>query len=210
MRVRVHAGRDAQLHVRRGQTFCMQRVETVEFVEAVDDDVVHSGRDRVPELVERLVVAVQDATTCRDARSNRREELAPGGDVEQQAFLVRETRHCPAQERLRGVHDPVRAEFGNRLAAAAAQVRLVVDEQRGSELGRKIRDAHTTDAESTVRRHLGGVGQQTTLESGHICSGALIPSRSNPQDMTRAVMSQRCRREFRTDSSSAFSTGQCS
>ena len=60
--VGVDARRDAQEDLRRGpDAVGGERVEAVELVEGVDDDVAHAGLDRHPQLGDRLVVAVQRA-----------------------------------------------------------------------------------------------------------------------------------------------------
>ena len=51
MGVGVHTRCDAQLHVRCGQAFRTECIETVQFVEAVDDDVIHPGCDCQTKLV---------------------------------------------------------------------------------------------------------------------------------------------------------------
>ena len=112
-------GRDAQQHVGDGEPVAVQRVEAIELVEAVDDDAPHAGRDRQPQLVDALVVAVHDARRGGHAGGEHDVQLATAGDVEQQPFLVREPGHRPAEERLGGVDHPARPEGGDRLAAAA-------------------------------------------------------------------------------------------
>ena len=95
-------------------------------------------------------------------------QLAAGGDVEQQPLLVGEPGHRPAQERLGGVHDTAAAERRDRLAAAGAQVRLVVDEQRRAELVGEVGERATADAQPAVVTDRGRVGQQAERDRrGH-------------------------------------------
>ena len=144
--VGVHARRDPQQDLRgAARRRRRERVEPVELVERVDDDVADAGLDRHPQLGDRLVVAVQHARRRRHTGSERDVQLAARGDVEQQPLVVRELGHRLAQERLGRVDHALVAERGDRLAAAVAQVRLVVDEQRRAELGRQLGDRAPAD-----------------------------------------------------------------
>ena len=96
--------------------------------------------DRHAQFVDRLVVAVQRTGRGRHAGGEGDVQLAAGGDVEQQSFVVRQLRHRLAQERLGRVDHPLVTEGGDRLAAPVAQVGLVVHEQRRAELGGQVGD----------------------------------------------------------------------
>ena len=166
--VGVDPGRDPQQDVGRGSDpLLVEHVEAVELVERVDDDVTHTGRDRLTQLVDALVVAVQHARRGGHAGRQRDVELTAGRDVEQHPLLVREPRHRPAQERLRGVDGTLVTERGDGLAAARPQVRLVVDEQRCAELGRQLLDRAPTDRQPPVGTDVGGVGEQSAGERAH-------------------------------------------
>jgi hypothetical protein len=133
----VNAGCDPQLHVRRGQTLRMQSVESVEFVETVDDDVAHtrtflnvgtSGEGHL-QFLEALVVAVEDASIRRDSGVESHEELTPRGHVEQETFFVDEASHRRTQDSLRRIDDSIDSEGRDRFTTPCSQVCLVVDEQ---------------------------------------------------------------------------------
>ena len=168
--VGVHARRDAQQHVRRRTgAGGVQGVEAVELVEAVDDDVAHAGLDRRAQLVDALVVAVQRARVGGHAGRERDVQLAAAGDVEEHPLLVRQPGHRPAQERLRRVDRPAGAERVDRLAAAGAEVRLVVDEHRRAVLGGQLVDAAPADHQRAVRRDRRRVRQEGSGQRAHDC-----------------------------------------
>ena len=145
----------------------MQRVEPVELVERVDDDLTDPASERQAQLVEALVVAVHDAGARRHSRCQRHVQLAAGRDVEEHALLVGEAGHRLAQERLGGVDRPARSERRHRLAAAGAQVGLVVDEHRRTELGDELVDATAADRQRAVVGDRRVVRQQPPIEHGH-------------------------------------------
>ena len=89
----------------------------------------HAGLDPSAQLAHRLVVAVKHQAVPGHARGQRHVQLASGGHVQAQALGVHEARHGDTEERL-GCVGHLRPERGHSLAAAAAQVLLVVDEQR--------------------------------------------------------------------------------
>ena len=138
------------------QALGVERVEPVELVEAVDDDVADALAQRHPQLVDALVVAVHRQRVGRDAGAQRDEHLAAAGDVEQHPLLVREARHRHAQERLGRVDRVLMAERVDRLAAAVAEVLLVVDEQRRAVLGGELGDGEAADRQPAV----GGDGRR--------------------------------------------------
>ena len=110
-------------------------------------------------------------------------QLAAGGDVEVHALLVGEARHGDAEEGLGRVGDAT-GEGGDGLAAAVAQVLLVVHEERCAELVGDVEQVAPTDREPTVVADDGVVGEQVAgkRRRHHICSGADTPSRSSPID----------------------------
>ena len=180
--VGVHARCDPQQHLgRRPDAGGGEGVEPVELVEGIDDDVADTGGDRRLQLGGRLVVAVQDARRRRHPGGERDVQLATRGDVEQEPFVVGEPRHRLAQERLGGVDHPLPTEGANGLAAAGAQVLLVVDEHRGAELGGEVVDTAPPDREVPVGGDPSAVGEEVPFDSArcrvHICSGASMPSR---------------------------------
>lgn len=128
----------------------MQAVESVELVEAVHHDVEHAGGDGLSQLLVGLVVPVHRAHRRRHAGREHRVQFPAGRDVEQEALLVGETRHRPAQERLGRVDDAAGTELRHRLAAAGAQVVLVVHVQRRAELLREAGHGDAPDGEDTA------------------------------------------------------------
>ena len=144
-----------------------EHVEAIEFVEGVDDDVADLGLDRLTEFVARLVVAVERARARRDAGGERDVQLAAGGDVEQQPLVVGEPGHRSAEERLGGVDHPLVPERRDRLPAPGAQVRFVVDEQRGTELLGEVLDRHAADRQPAVVADRCRVRQQPPGDRAH-------------------------------------------
>ncbi len=136
MGVGLDAGGDAHQHVRLGQAAGDERLDAVELVERVDDDAPHSGLQRGCELGFRLVVAVEDDPGGREADALRDVQLAAGGDVEVQAFLLDEFGHGDAEKRLARVGHRVGTEGVAVFAAAEAQLVFAVDvERRAEEVG---------------------------------------------------------------------------
>ena len=154
-------GRDPEQHLGHEPVVGVERGEAVELVEAVDDDPADAGRAGRPQLVGRLVVAVEHEPVGGHAGGERDVELAAGGHVEVHALLVGEAGHGQAQERLGGVGDAV-AEGGDRLAAAGPQVGLVVDEQRRAEALGQVEQVAAADRQPAVGADRGGVGQQVS------------------------------------------------
>ena len=186
--VGLDARRDAQQHRRpsrppRGH----ERLEAVELVVAVDDDAADARRRRrAAQLVLGLVVAVQDEPVGGHPGGEGDVELAAGGHVEVQPLLVGEAGHRPAEERLRGVGGAV-GERVDGLPAPGPQVRLVVDEQRRAELGRRARAVEQPPIASQPSSPTAAVSGSRCRgqRAGHctaqsIRSGADTPSRSRP------------------------------
>ena len=141
--------------------------------------------------------------------------LAAAGDVEQHALLVRQPSHRPAQERLGGVHGALVTERVDRLATAAAQVHLVVDEQRRAVGRRQVgapTDHRSSSEPSSATAAVSGSRWRGSevMSSDYIRSGASMPSIDNPCARTRAVRSASANRLSRSSSVGAFSTGQAS
>ncbi len=147
---------------RRADTGGGEHVEPIEFVEGVDDDVPHLGLDGLAEFVARLVVAVHGAGARRDAGGQRHVEFPARGDVEQQALVVRELCHRPAQERLGRIDDPLVSERGDGFTTPRSQMGLVVDEQRRAELLGEFLHRASADREHPVVPDGRRVRQQPT------------------------------------------------
>ena len=159
----------------------MQRVETIELVERVDDGAPDPAVRAMRSSSDALVVAVEHEPLGRKAGSQGDVQLAAGRDVEAQPFLVDEPHHRSAQERLRRVDREVGSERRDGLTTARPQVLLVVDEQRSAVLGREVEEVDATDRQPTRARRRsqcrarGGAGSRA-----HITSGACTPSTSRP------------------------------
>ncbi len=165
MGVGVHARRDADQDVRRSAGAAgVQVIEAVELVEAVDDDVAHAGVEGRAQLVEALVVAVHRARRRRHAGGEHDVQLAPAGDVEEHALLVRQAGHRPAQERLRRVDRAPGAERFDGLAAPRPQVSFVVDEDRRPVGGGELVDAAAADDQAPVGGHRRRIRQEVARE----------------------------------------------
>ncbi len=128
----------------------MKVLESIELVEGVDDDAPDPRLDRETEFLLALVVAMKHAGRGGHPSRESDVQLAAGRHVEQQALLVGEAGHGPAEERLGGVDDASRAESGDGLAATTAQMILVVDEERRSELLHERPEMATADGEPTI------------------------------------------------------------
>ena len=185
----------------------MELREPVELVEAVDHDATHPGGPRVPQLLDRLVVAVEHEALGRNAGGQGHVQLAAGGHVEVHPLFVREARHRQAQEGLGGVGHAV-AEGGDRFPAPTPEVGLVVDEQRACRAARPGRARRIRRCEVVRRRRPppspAAAGEERPLTSipgaapapsrrlpggrasreprplAHIASGADTPRRSSP------------------------------
>ena len=152
---------------------------------------------------------MQNASARRNTGVECNEQLATSGDIQQQAFFVRESSHGGAEECLGGIHHRVVAKGRSGLRATSPQVGFVVDEQwRAVRAGQIVNIAATND-EATVH-HLRSVRQEVAADRGHICSGASIPNICSPSAKIRAVRSHSANRLSRMTSLSAFNTEHCS
>ena len=182
--VRLDAGRGPDEDLRPEPVVGMELREPVELVEAVDHDATHPGGPRLPQLLDRLVVAVEHEALGRNASGQGHVQLAAGGHIEVHPLLVRQARHGQAQEGLGGVGHAV-AEGGDRLPAPTPEVGLVVDEQGRAVLLGQVEHVASTDAKPSVVADRRRVRQQAARERpghalGYIASGADTPSRSSP------------------------------
>ncbi len=91
-----------------------------------------------------------------DACSKRNMHLSAGGDIDPHPFLGRELGHRLAEERFGGV-GRAGAKACDRFTTACSQVCLVVDEERGPELGGQLHDVDPADREPAVGIDGGGV-----------------------------------------------------
>ncbi len=140
-----------------------QPAQPCHLVEGVHHDAPDAGLEGGGELVGRLVVAVQDEPGGGYPGRQGDVELPAGGDVEVHALLVGQSGHGAAEEGLGGVGHTV-TPGGGRLPAGTAQVVLVIDEQRRTELGRQVEQVDVPHPEVPVLTHLGRVRQEVTLD----------------------------------------------
>ena len=97
---------------------------------------------------ERLVGAVQRDPLGRESGAQREPQLAAGADVQRQPLVVQPAHDLGAQERLSGVVHAVGAAEGvGEILAAAAEVGLVDDHQRGAVLLGEVADVDAGQAQ---------------------------------------------------------------
>ncbi len=144
----------------------LHSLDAVQFVERVDNDSPDTGLDCLLQLVGRLVVAVHDEPTRRDAGSEGDLQFATGRDVEAHAGVVGELRHGSAQECLGGVDDSVRERFYG-CVALVAKVLLVVHEEGTTEFGGEVECVAAADRQSTVVDRRVHREQREGERSGH-------------------------------------------
>ena len=145
----------------------VEGLEAVELVEAVDDDVAHAGLERHQQLGVALVVAVQRARARRHAGRQDDVQLAAAGDVEQHPLVVGQAGHRPAEERLGRVGGPLVPEGVDGLAAAGAEVRLVVDEDRRAVDRGELVDPAAADDQRAVVGDRRRVRQEGSRQRAH-------------------------------------------
>ena len=123
---------------------------------------------------------MEDDPFGREAGVQRDVELTAGGDVEVQALLRHQAGHRDAQERLARVRDAAGAEEAGVLPAAAAEIVLVVHEQRRAEVGRqrveRVRVLERGRYECPVERRARVGHCSASSSSRAISSGAETPS----------------------------------
>ena len=142
--------------------------QPVDLVGGVGDDAADAGVTRHRDLGVALVVAVHHQAFGREAGVEGDVQLATGGDVEVQTLLGHEPRHRRAEERLARVRHVLGAELLDVGAAPAAQVGLVVDEERGAELARPAAPGPgpRRTAGSSVRSNGASIGPLIVADAG--------------------------------------------
>ena len=114
---------------------------------------------RGPELLVRLVVAVEEQPVAGNAGAPRERQLAERRDVRADPLAGEDAQHLDVRERLRPVRDQ-RVRSGGAIGARLRPQRLLaVDEQRRPVLGREPRDGHSADRELAVV-DAGGDGEE--------------------------------------------------
>ena len=138
--VRLDADGAADQHALGRAALDAQAAEPVDLGDRVDDDPADAGVEGGGQLGDRLVVAVQQQPVAREAGPHRDRELAAGAHVEAEPLLLDPAGDRGAQERLGRVEDHRAAERLAVVAAAAAQVGLVEQEDRAAVLGDQVAD----------------------------------------------------------------------
>ncbi len=133
MGVRLDSRRDPDEDRRRVEALPVQLLEPVQFVERIHHDALHPGLERHPQLGHRFVVSMHDHARAGYAGLERNEQLATGGYIEAHALFMGHPGHLRAHECFGGVVG-VAVERVRGCPAAAAEVLLVVDEERRPEL----------------------------------------------------------------------------
>ena len=216
VRVRLDPDSETNVDVLDDAGLARDGIEALDFGDRVQDDVPDTDFDRRGQFRDGFVVAVEGNPLRREASVQRDGELAAGGHIEREPFLVDPAGNLAAQEGLgRVAHVVAAAKGGRELAAPGTEVVLVDDEQRGavllSELGqRDSGEAGDTGfvANDVVRPHIRRKPQQLVgrLRSRraigvpglfgvpragrvyvHIRSGAVTPSIASPLAITWRV-----------------------
>ena len=73
------------------------------FLQSVYDKSADAVIQRFFDLLRQLIVAVELDALCREARFDRRMQLAAGHDVDAKALFLADFVYCHSAERLRGV-----------------------------------------------------------------------------------------------------------
>jgi hypothetical protein len=202
-------------------TFCT--IQTVDLGDRVDHHVADAGLDGVGEFVDGFIVAVQGDPLGRESGVQGDCQFAAGGDVERETLLGDPPGDLTAEEGLGGiVHIGATPERGGHVAAAAAEVVLVDDEERGAVLrgqfgycNARHQDLSVVAAKNVARPHIRrqrqrGVGAlRSRREVGvvdllgmpgtgrvdvHIRSGAVTPRIAKPFPITCRVASHNASR----------------
>ena len=124
--------------------------QPLDLLEGVDDDPADAEGDRLLELGQALVVAVEADPGHVEAGPLGHRQLAAGADVEVEPLLRGPAGGGGAEERLAGVEDVVVGEGLAEGTGAGPEVGLVEDVRRRAVLRDQVGEAHSPDAEDTV------------------------------------------------------------
>ena len=179
-------GRDAHEHLLAAAARRGRRLQPLDLLERVDDEVADADVEAELDLGHRLVVAVEVDALGREAGGAGGGQLAAGGDVQREVLLGDQLAHRAAAERLAGVDDLVevgaRAEGRVVGAALVAQRLLVVDEQRRAELARQVHHVAAADLEVAGGVVDGGVRVDERVGHGGDPTIARVRSRARAGD----------------------------
>ena len=140
-----------------------QPVQELQLVQVVDHHPADAVFQRLPQLLLRLVVAVEGDPLGREVHRAGDGELAAGDDVQAHLLLGQEGGQGSAQVGLGGVADAAigvaAAELRPELAALVAQGLLVEDVQGRAELARQLDRIAASDGQMAVVVHRRGERQ---------------------------------------------------
>ena len=128
------------------------------FIETVNNDVMHAFTNGVVQFIRRLVVAVQYTAIGRHTSTECYEEFSTCCHVEHEAFFVYQFCHFSTQERFGGIHHISCTKRFAGFAAAITNVLLVVDKEWRTELSSKARHQAPTNREFPCRLNKRCVG----------------------------------------------------
>ena len=151
MCVGVHARCHANLHIDLRTEEASYMLKAFNFIETVNNDVMHAFTNGVVQFIRRLVVAVQYTAIGRHTSTECYEEFSTCCHVEHEAFFVHQFCHFSTQERFGGIdHISCTKRFAG-FAAAITNVLLVVDKEWRTELSSKARHQAPTNREFPCR-----------------------------------------------------------
>ena len=164
VRVRLHAGIDADEDVLHHIACSRLLVERIRLGIGVHDDAADAGIERFRTLLRQFVVAVQIDLFRRETRRKRGVELSARNDVDADALLFCDRIHRLAGKRLAGVQNkPVPAVFFRDGIAVqphhTADIGLVKDVERRSELARKLHAVRSSDLKMSGRIYLQSISR---------------------------------------------------
>jgi hypothetical protein len=163
VRVRRDAGGDAQEDPLGPAGRAHERLEPLDLVEVVDDDVADPRLDGLAQLAVGLRVAVQVDARRVEAGGQGHRQLAAAGDVAGQALLGEDPQDRRAGEGLGGEVDldvvaVALGERGEEPAGARAQHRLVDDVERRAERAGQLEGVAAAELEHAAAVQPSGVG----------------------------------------------------
>ncbi len=155
--VRVHTRRDADQDVHGHAPGGRHVLDRVDLLKIVDADPPDSGAHRHLHLLRRLVVAVHDDLARGHPGLQCRVQLAAGGHIHAQAFLLDDPADGHRREDFAGERDVelrIPRFEGPPIGAARLPQSLLVDHiERSAELPRQVHRAAPPDLKHTVSVH---------------------------------------------------------
>ncbi len=137
-------GGDAQKHVEDMPGAVVDPADSLQFVEAIDDQPPRPGGGCLLELGFALVVAMNDQPVSRDTCLENDVHLSARSNIDLHLLLVGQSGHRQTEEGLAGINRPF-PEGCPSLATARPQMRLVVDKEGCPELSGKVQGRATAD-----------------------------------------------------------------